>query len=138
MLFRALILRPLRQDALRTLLSLAAVALGVAVVIAIRVANRGAIASFQQTTSALAGGADLLVTGPQPLPAALLPKLFPLNASAEFIPYLDRHAWDPAHQDTLELLSLDELAAGASLAPAAGGAGPPNPGAGVLLAAGYA
>ncbi|HVB39540.1 MAG TPA: hypothetical protein VNE83_01480, partial [Terriglobales bacterium] len=71
-MFTALIWRPLRNDLGRTLLSVLAIALGVAVVIAIRVANRSAIASFQQSTAALAGGADLLVTGPQPLPASLL------------------------------------------------------------------
>jgi len=109
-MFTALIWRPLRNDFGRTLLSVLAVALGVAVVIAIRVANRSAIASFQQSTAALAGGADLLVTGPQPLPASLLPKLFPLNAQAEILPYLDRRAYDPQARDTLEVLGVDLLA----------------------------
>jgi len=109
-MFTALIWRPLRNDFGRTLLSLLAIALGVAVVIAIRVANRSAIASFQQSTAALAGGADLLVTGPQPLPASLLPKLFPLNAQAEILPYLDRRAYDPQARDTLEVLGVDLLA----------------------------
>ncbi|MGH9393285.1 MAG: ABC transporter permease subunit, partial [Terriglobales bacterium] len=120
MLFRALIWRPLRNDLGRTLLSLLAIALGVAVVIAIRVANRSAIGSFQRTTSALAGGADLLATGPAAVPASLLPRLTGLNAQAEFSPYLDRWAYDPAHHDTLEVLGLDLLAsAGASSQPVA-------------------
>ncbi|MGH9519771.1 MAG: hypothetical protein ACRD2D_08970, partial [Terriglobales bacterium] len=75
MLLRALVLRPLRNDAFRTLLSLAAVALGVAVVIAIRMANRSAIASFHDSAAVLAGGADLLVIGPQPITVADLRRL---------------------------------------------------------------
>src|SRR6185437_6335858 len=123
MLFEALIWRPLRQDWGRTLLSLLAIALGVAVVVAIRVANRAAVGSFQRTTSALAGGADLLATGPEPLPAALLPRLFALNAQAETAPYLDRWAYDAVHHDTLEVLGIDLLgsAQGILLPPAYAG-----------------
>ncbi|HWG38219.1 MAG TPA: ABC transporter permease [Terriglobales bacterium] len=109
MLFSALIWRPLRKDWGRTLLSLLAIALGVAVVIAIRIANRAAIGSFQRTTSALAGDADLLASGPEAVPAALLPRLFPLNAQAETAPYLDRWAYDPAHRDMLEILGAELL-----------------------------
>ncbi|MGH9466221.1 MAG: FtsX-like permease family protein [Terriglobales bacterium] len=110
MLLFALILRPLRNDWGRTLLSLLAIALGVAVVIAIRVANRAAIASFQSTTHALAAQADLLVTGPAPIPMRRLAALFPLAAQGEITPYIERRAWDPAHQDALEVLGLDLVA----------------------------
>ncbi|MGH9485467.1 MAG: ABC transporter permease, partial [Terriglobales bacterium] len=110
MFWRALILRPLRQDWGRTLLSLLAIALGVAVVIAIRVANRAAVASFQSTTQSLAAQADLLVTGPAPIPLSILPSLFPLNAEAEILPYIERRAWDPIHQQALEVLGLDLIA----------------------------
>ena len=136
MFFRALIWRPLRNDWGRTLLSLLAIALGVSVVIALRVANRGAIASFQRTTAALAGDADLLVSGPQPLPATLLPRLFPLNAQAEFIPYLDRRAYDPRSRDTLHVLGLDLLAAAS--APADHTPLPATDHPAILLAAAYA
>ncbi|HET9785167.1 MAG TPA: ABC transporter permease [Terriglobales bacterium] len=111
MLFRALIARPLRHDLGRTLLSLAAIALGVAVVIAIRIANRAAVSSFAATTASLANGADLLVTGPAPIPATLLPQLFPLNAEAEILPFIHRRAYDPVHHDALDILGLDLVAA---------------------------
>lgn len=110
MFLRALILRPLRNDWGRTTLSLLAIALGVAVVIAIRVANRAAVASFARTTNSLAAQADLLVTGPAPIALSLLPKLFPLNAQAEITPYIERRAWDPTHQDALEVLGIDLIA----------------------------
>ncbi|HXR97820.1 MAG TPA: ABC transporter permease [Terriglobales bacterium] len=109
--FAALIWRPLRNDVWRTALSVAAIALGVAVVIAIRVANRDAVGSFERSAASLAGGADLMVTGPQPLPATLLPRLARLGRWADFAPYLDRRVVDLNHDDTLEILGIDLLAA---------------------------
>jgi len=137
--FAALIWRPLRRDLGRTLLSLLAIALGVAVVIAIRMANRSAVLSFQQTTQNLAGGADLLITGPAPLPAELLARLIPLSGEAECLPYLDRWAYDPQHQDTLEILGTDLLAASdAATGPARAGPGSGQLPKGLLLPSGYA
>lgn len=107
----------MRGDTGRTLLSVIAVALGVGVVIAIRVASRSAVASFQIAAQTVGGGADLVASGPQPVPATLLPQLFPLNDRAEFSPYLDRRAYDAADHDTLEVLGIDLLAAGANSAP---------------------
>ena len=72
MLYTALLLRPLRHDLGRTALTILAVALGISVVVAIRIANRSALQSFAETTTALAGRADLVVTGPVPIPAELL------------------------------------------------------------------
>lgn len=112
MLLRALIWRPLRQDLSRTLLSLAAVALGVAVVVGIRIANRSAIASFQRSAMALAGNADLLITGPQPMAESRLQNLLALGNEAEFVPYVDRLAFDPQHQDSLDILGLDLVGTG--------------------------
>lgn len=135
-MFTALIWRPLRNDYGRTLLSLLAVALGVAVVIAIRVANRSAIASFQTTTDALAGGADLLVSGPEPVPASLLPSLFPLNAQAEILPYLDRRVFNPGAPDggdTLEILGVDLLASAGAYRGTLETAGPEHAGMPQLL-----
>ncbi|MGH9479981.1 MAG: FtsX-like permease family protein, partial [Terriglobales bacterium] len=101
----------MRNDWSRSLLSVLAVALGVGVVVAIRVANRSALASFSQSTHSLSAGAQLLVTGPAPLDAALLARLRPLTAQAEFTPYLDRRAYNPADGATLEVLGLDLVAA---------------------------
>lgn len=135
MLWLALILRPLRNDVGRTALSLLAVALGVAVVVAIRVANRAAVAAFERTTQSLAAHADLLVTGPEPIPLALLPRLFPLNAQAEITPYLERRVWDQEHHDSLEVLGIDLVAEasqrGVALTPRSGA--PPVPAANAPL-----
>lgn len=119
MLFRALVWRPLRRDLVRTALSVAAAALGVATVIAIRLANRSAVASFAAANEALAGGAGWVATGPTPISAAVLDRLAPLGAEADISPYLDRRVVDADDGDSVELLGVDLLAgAGRNGAPA--------------------
>src|SRR5438874_2084583 len=56
-------LRHLFQEAGRTLLTLAGVALGVAVFVSIRLANHSAMASFSDTVDAVAGKANLQISG---------------------------------------------------------------------------
>lgn len=109
MLYTGLLVRPLRRDPGRTLLTILAVALGIAVVVAIRMANRSALQSFQQTTSALAGRADLIATGPVPIPADLLPRLDALGGQAEISPYLDRMSLDARSGEMLEVFGVDLL-----------------------------
>ena len=58
-LLRALILRPLVRDPLRTALTILAVALGVGVVVAIDLAGDAATGSFQSSLETLAGETDL-------------------------------------------------------------------------------
>ncbi len=87
-----------------------AVALGIAVVVGIRLANRAATQSFRQTDRALAGRADLLVRGPTPISASRLAALNALGGEATMLPYIHRIAFDPRAQDTLELYGADLLA----------------------------
>src|SRR5947208_2724262 len=62
-LHRWISLRHLREEPGRTLLTLSGVALGVAVYLATRLANASALASFNTTVDAVAGRANLQVTG---------------------------------------------------------------------------
>lgn len=62
-LLRWISLRHLWEEPGRTLLTLAGVALGVAVFLAIRLANASALASFSATVDAVAGRANLQVVG---------------------------------------------------------------------------
>jgi putative ABC transport system permease protein len=62
-LLRWITLRHLLEESGRTLLTLAGVALGVAVFLAIRLANASALASFRATVDAVAGRANLQITG---------------------------------------------------------------------------
>jgi putative ABC transport system permease protein len=61
-LFFRFIVRPLKQEPVRALLTLFAVALGVAVVLAIDLAGDAAAGSFRSSVETLAGDADLEVT----------------------------------------------------------------------------
>ncbi|MCX6614862.1 MAG: hypothetical protein NTZ98_02040, partial [Acidobacteria bacterium] len=71
-LFYTFIVRPLWSDKLRTLLSVTAVALGIAAVVAIRLANRSAIASFQESVTQITGRANLSIAGLTPFAEELL------------------------------------------------------------------
>jgi putative ABC transport system permease protein len=63
-LFYRLILRPLRDEPLRTLLTVVAVALGVAAVLAIELAGGAATGSFKSSMETLTGDTDFEVTAP--------------------------------------------------------------------------
>src|SRR5438046_2295299 len=62
-LLRWISLRHLWEEPGRTLLTLSGVALGVAVYLAIRLANASALASFSTTVDAVAGRANLQIVG---------------------------------------------------------------------------
>ncbi|HXE79858.1 MAG TPA: FtsX-like permease family protein [Vicinamibacterales bacterium] len=62
-LFRWFILRRLRQEPLRVVLTVAGIALGVAVVIGIRLANVSSVEGFRAGVEALAGAATLEIRG---------------------------------------------------------------------------
>src|SRR6202789_4690448 len=69
-LFYRLILRPLFREPLRTALTVLAVALGVAVVLAIDLAGHAAAGSFRSSIETLMGDSDLEVTATGGFPDA--------------------------------------------------------------------
>ncbi|MDX1582518.1 MAG: FtsX-like permease family protein [Thermoanaerobaculia bacterium] len=58
----ALVLRPLSREPGRTLLTVAGIGVGVAVLVSIQLANRSAIRSFEETVDAVAGRANYQLT----------------------------------------------------------------------------
>ncbi|MCB1227235.1 MAG: ABC transporter permease, partial [Verrucomicrobiales bacterium] len=64
MLFASLILRPLRRHAVRTVVTLLGVALGVAVLLGIRLANEASLAGFRSALQATSGRAALEIVSP--------------------------------------------------------------------------
>jgi putative ABC transport system permease protein len=75
-LLRLLSLRHFRRHALRTILALASVALGVGAFLAMTALNRGVLESFERTARLRAAGADAVVTaGSVGVPAALAVEL---------------------------------------------------------------
>ncbi len=79
-LFYRLIVRPLRRERLRTALTVLAVALGVAAVVAIELAGQAAAGSFQSSLQTLTGKSNLEVTAAGGIP----PEVFARLATAPY------------------------------------------------------
>lgn len=127
-LSRRLVIRALLREWGRALLTLLTVALGVAVFLSIRLANRAAVASFEQFTQGVGQGSDLVLRAEAgPLQEARLPAMRPLMAWGWMRPVIEGSF---ARKDTLEgfqLMGLDLVGLGAAApdtAPAAPDAGP--------------
>src|SRR3954452_12345426 len=63
-LFRSFILRRLATERLRSALTISGVALGIAVVVAIRLANESSVSGFAAALDAMTGAASLEIVGP--------------------------------------------------------------------------
>ncbi|HEY7303190.1 MAG TPA: FtsX-like permease family protein [Bryobacteraceae bacterium] len=107
LLFLRLIARPLASEAARTSLTIFAVALGVAVVIAIRLAGQAAAGSFHSSIESLTGEADLLITSPGGLDERVLGNLVQLPYSFHFSPRIEDFAWVNGKSEALPFIGLD-------------------------------
>ncbi|HTL97195.1 MAG TPA: ABC transporter permease, partial [Holophagaceae bacterium] len=106
-LSRRLVLRALARERLRASLCILAVALGVGVFLAVRLANRAAVASFEGFARGLGQGADLVVeSGAGPLPESALRDLAALRDQAWFRPVLEGGFSGPG-QEPFQLMGLD-------------------------------
>ena len=85
-LFRSLILRPLRRHPLRSLLTVLAVALGVAVVVAIDLAGRAATESFRASLASLVGKTDIEILANGGIDERWIGRLSQLPVNARFEP----------------------------------------------------
>ncbi len=88
-LFRTLILRPLRRDLLRTVLTILAVALGVGVVIAIDLAGDAATGSFRSSLETLVGKTDLEIVANGGVDERWMAELTALPLNARFAPLVE-------------------------------------------------
>ncbi len=89
-LFRRLILRPLRRDRARTALTLASIALGIAVVIAIELSGNAATGSFQSSMETLVGKVDYEITANGGVDEQAIAKLTALPLNARFSPVIEQ------------------------------------------------
>ncbi len=100
----------------RTLLTLVAVSLGVAVFLSIRLANRAAVASFEQFTLGVGQGSDLVVRAEAgPLREAELVALRPLAEWAWMRPVLEGSFARAGTLEGFQILGLDLVGLGASV-----------------------
>ena len=109
-LFYRLMVRPLFREPIRLALMVLAVALGVAVVLAIRLAGDAAAGSFHSSMESLAGDNDLEVVAsggvPETAVATLARQPYPLRIS----PRMEDFAVYLPTQETLPLIGLDLIA----------------------------
>jgi putative ABC transport system permease protein len=99
-LFRQLILRPLRRDLTRTILTLLSIALGVAVVIAIELSGDAATGSFESSLTTLVGKVDYEITANGGVDEAYIAKLAALPVNARFSPVIEEPVVIAGHGST--------------------------------------
>lgn len=108
-----LIIRALLRERARALLCVLSVALGVGVFLAIRLANRAAVSSFEGFARGVGQGADLVVeSGAGAMDESALRVLAPLRAQAWFRPVLEGSFSKAPGQESFQLLGLDLVGIG--------------------------
>jgi putative ABC transport system permease protein len=106
-LFYRLILRPLFHEPLRTALTILAVALGVAVVLAIDLAGNAAAGSFRSSVETLMGDSDLEVTSTGGVPDSVVGTLATLPYSIRVRPRIQDFVTVVATGQTVPLIGID-------------------------------
>ena len=113
-LFYRLMLRPLLQEPVRAILTVLAVTLGVAVVLAIDLAGAAATGSFRASMETLAGDNDLEVTASGGVPEAVVGTIAALPYSIRISPRIEDSAVIADTQQTIPLIGLDLVAEASS------------------------
>ncbi|MBI3129721.1 MAG: FtsX-like permease family protein [Acidobacteria bacterium] len=108
-------LRALLREPGRALLTCFAVGLGVASFLSIRLANRAAVASFEQFTRGVGSGSDFIVAGEAgPLPDAVITRLLPLQDEAWTRPVIEGSFNRAGTLEPFQLLGVDLVGLGAA------------------------
>jgi len=108
----ALFLAPLAQHKGRLVVSVLAIALGVALGYAVQLINAVALAEFSQAVRALSGEADLEIRGPRSgFDEMLYPRIARLPQVAVASPVLEASAKLPGKREPLRVLGLDAFRA---------------------------
>lgn len=116
-LFHRLILRPLLRDRLRSLLGLAAITLGVSVVIAIDLAGGAAADSFHSSMETLSGKAVFEIDAVGGIPEEILGKLSAIPLPLSFDPRKEEYVHEQRSSLTVPLIGMDLIShAGSGMA----------------------
>src|SRR5713101_8174650 len=116
LLFYRLMVRPLFREPVRTSLTILAIALGVAVVLAIDLAGGAAAGSFRSSMETLAGENDLEVTASGGVPENVVGTLATLPYSIRVSPRVEDYAVIAETKKSLPLIGLDIVAEGSAYA----------------------
>src|SRR5947208_31318 len=107
-ILRALVLRPILRERLRTALTILGIAVGVAVVVAIALSNQSALRAFRESVDAVAGRANYQIVSDAGLDENLLLALQPLwQRGVRFAPVIDVDAVAEKWQTPVRLLAVD-------------------------------
>ncbi len=109
-LFFRLIVRPVLRERARSLLVIAAVALGVAVVLAIDLAGNAAAGSFRSSMETLAGDNDLEVTAAGGVPEKIVADLARLPYALRISLRIEDHATVVSTGEAVPLIGIDIVA----------------------------
>ncbi len=111
MIVRALVLRPLVHEKLRTVLTVLGIAVGVAVVVAIQLANQSALRAFRESVDAVAGRANYQIAGDSgSIDERALLALHPLwQRGVRFAPVIDVEGIVEPSQLPIRILGVDLL-----------------------------
>lgn len=115
LLFYRLLIRPLWNEPVRAALTLLAIALGVAVVLAIDLAGDAAAGSFRSSLEALTGDADLEVTASGGVPEKVVGTLATLPYPLRVEPRVEGYAVILETKQTVPLFGLDFVARASQL-----------------------
>src|SRR6266446_7386330 len=110
LLFYRLIVRPVFREPVRASLTLLAIALGVAVVLAIDLAGTAAAGSFRSSMETLAGENDLEIVTAGGVPENVVGTLEALPYSLRITSRIEDYAVVVASKQTLPLIGLDLVA----------------------------
>jgi putative ABC transport system permease protein len=108
--------RPLFREPVRTLLTILAIALGVAVVLAIDLAGGAATGSFRSSMETLGGENDLEVTASGGVPERVVGTLATLPYAIRVSPRIEDYAAIADTKKSLPLIGLDLVAEGSAYA----------------------
>jgi putative ABC transport system permease protein len=116
LLFYRLMVRPLFREPVRTSLTILAIALGVAVVLAIDLAGGAATGSFRSSMETLAGDNDLEVRASGGVPENVVGTLATLPYALRISPRIENYAVIADSKKSLPLIGLDLVAEGSACA----------------------
>ncbi len=110
-ILKALVIRPIFREKIRTALTIVGIAVGVAVVVAIQLANQSALRAFRESVDAIAGRANhQIISDLGPLDERVLLSLRPLwSEGVRFAPVIDVEGILEPQQSPIRVLAVDLL-----------------------------
>jgi putative ABC transport system permease protein len=115
-IFWQLMIKPLVREPVRAVLTILAVALGVAVVLAMDLAGEAATGSFHSSLETLSGDQTLEITAAGGVPEEIVATLTSQPYNWQITPRIEDYAVIPELRRTIPLLGLDLIAEGNRLA----------------------